>query len=242
MKEKLSELQQKIGCTFTDVRWLELALRHSSYANEHNLGHEGCNERLEFLGDAVLELVSSEYLYDHYPELPEGRLTKLRASLVCEPTLAYDARQFGLENYLLLGKGEDATGGRKRDSVVSDALEAVIGAIFKDGGFEKARAFILRYVMDDVEHKQLFHDSKTKLQELIQSSSESAPEYEITDEKGPEHDKTFEACVRVDGRVIGTGTGHSKKAAEQQAAYHALVSLGGRRSQDGTGILKTQKI
>ncbi|MGI6055392.1 MAG: ribonuclease III [Bilifractor sp.] len=223
MEEKLSELQQKIGCTFADVRWLELALRHSSYANEHNLGHEGCNERLEFLGDAVLELVSSEYLYDHYPELPEGQLTKLRASLVCEPTLAYDARQFGLENYLLLGKGEDATGGRKRDSVVSDALEAVIGAIFKDGGFEKARAFILRYVMDDVEHKQLFHDSKTHLQEMIQAVSEEPIRYEITGETGPDHNKKFTAQVWLGARLLGEGSGHSKKAAEQQAAYQAIM-------------------
>lgn len=223
MEEKLSELQQKIGYTFTDVSWLELALRHSSYANEHNLGHEGCNERLEFLGDAVLELVSSEYLYDHYPQLPEGQLTKLRASLVCEPTLAYDARLFGLEHYLLLGKGEDATGGRKRDSVVSDALESVIGAIFKDGGFAQARAFILRFVMDDVEHKQLFHDSKTHLQEMIQATSEESVRYEITGESGPDHNKKFAAQVWLGTRLLGEGEGHSKKAAEQQAAYQAIM-------------------
>lgn len=223
MEEKLSELQQKIGYTFTDVSWLELALRHSSYANEHNLGHEGCNERLEFLGDAVLELVSSEYLYDHYPQLPEGQLTKLRASLVCEPTLAYDARLFGLEHYLLLGKGEAATGGRKRDSVVSDALESVIGAIFKDGGFERAKAFILRFVMDDVEHKQLFHDSKTHLQEMIQAVSEEPIRYEITGESGPDHNKRFTAQVWLGTKLLGQGDGHSKKAAEQQAAYQAIM-------------------
>lgn len=241
-EEKLSELEKKMGYHFHSKALLKHALCHTSWANENRLGHAGSNERLEFLGDAVLEAVSSEYLYHYYPDITEGDLSKIRASLVCEPALAYDARQIGLPDYLYLGRGEDATGGRHRDSVVSDAMEATIGAVFLDGGFDEAKKYILRYVMDDVEHKQLFHDSKTKLQELIQSSSESAPEYEITDEKGPEHDKTFEACVRVDGRVIGTGTGHSKKAAEQQAAYHALVSLGGRRSQDGTGILKTQKI
>lgn len=234
MEETLSELQQKIGYTFTDVSWLELALRHSSYANEHNLGHEGCNERLEFLGDAVLELVSSEYLYDHYPQLPEGQLTKLRASLVCEPTLAYDARQFGLENYLLLGKGEDATGGRKRDSVVSDALESVIGAIFKDGGFERAKAFILRFVMDDVEHKQLFHDSKTHLQEMIQAVSEEPIRYEITGESGPDHNKKFTAQVWLGAKLLGQGDGHSKKAAEQQAAYQAIMRFSPADIEAGT--------
>ncbi|MGN0362721.1 MAG: ribonuclease III [Bilifractor sp.] len=225
MEEKLTELQQKIGHTFTDITWLELALRHSSYANEHHLGHKGCNERLEFLGDAVLELVSSAYLYDHYPELPEGQLTRLRASLVCEPTLAYDARQFGLENYLLLGKGEEATGGRKRDSVVSDALEAVIGAIFKDGGFTEARSFILRYIMDDVAHKQLFHDSKTHLQEMLQAVSDETIHYEIIGESGPDHNKHFDAQVWIGDRLLGEGSGHSKKAAEQQAAYYALTHM-----------------
>ena len=173
MKElaRLRELEQKSGYRFRKFEWLELAMRHSSYTNEHHMARLECNERLEFLGDAVLELVSSEFLYKNYPELAEGELTKLRASLVCEPTLAYDARELDLGVYLLLGKGEEATGGRQRDSVISDAMEAVIGAIFMDGGFEEAKKFILRYILDDVEHKQLFHDSKTLLQELIHRDS-----------------------------------------------------------------------
>jgi ribonuclease-3 len=223
--EKLHELEEKIGHSFKDRSILKHALCHTSWANEQNLGHGGSNERLEFLGDAVLEAVSSEYLYHYYPDRPEGDLSKIRASLVCEPALAYDARQFGLQEYLYLGRGEDATGGRTRDSVVSDALEATIGAVFLDGGFDEAKKYIMRYVRDDVEHKQLFHDSKTKLQEIIQSEALGTPEYEIISERGPEHNKQFEACVKTGGRVIGTGTGHSKKAAEQQAAYHAIIEL-----------------
>lgn len=222
--KKLRELEQKTGHVFNDISWLKLAMSHSSYANEQHLGHRGCNERLEFLGDAVLELVSSEYLYDTYPEMPEGKLTRLRASLVCEPTLAYDARCIGLPDYLLLGKGEDATGGRKRDSVVSDALEATIGAIFKDGGFEEAKKFILRYIMNDVENKQLFHDSKTRLQEMIQSVTDEELNYQIVAESGPDHEKVFEAEVRLGDKLLGRGTGHSKKAAEQQAAYKAILA------------------
>jgi len=222
---KLSGLEERMGYHFSDIRLLAHALTHTSWANEKHLGHAGSNERLEFLGDAVLEAVSSEYLYHYYRDLPEGDLSKIRASLVCEPALAYDARQFGLPDYLRLGKGEERTGGRHRDSVVSDALEATIGAVFLDGGFEQAKKYILRYVMDDVEHKQLFHDSKTKLQEFLQARADGTPSYEITGESGPDNNKTFEACVRSGDHVIGRGTGHSKKAAEQQAAYTALVHL-----------------
>ena len=177
------------------------------------------------MGDAVLELVSSEFLYKNYPELAEGELTKLRASLVCEPTLAYDARELDLGVYLLLGKGEEATGGRQRDSVISDAMEAVIGAIFMDGGFEEAKKFILRYILDDVEHKQLFHDSKTLLQELIHRDSEEEIRYEILEEIGPDHDKSFRAQVCVGDRPLGEGTGRTKKSAEQKAAYHAICQI-----------------
>ncbi len=223
--KKLSELEDRMGYHFKNKKILAHALTHTSWANEKHLGHAGSNERLEFLGDAVLEAVSSEFLYHYYCELPEGDLSKIRASLVCEPALAYDARQFGLQEYLRLGKGEERTGGRNRDSVVSDALEATIGAVFLDGGFEPAKTYILRYVMDDVEHKQLFHDSKTKLQELLQAQADGTPSYEITSEHGPDNNKTFEACVRSCGQIIGEGSGHSKKAAEQQAAYHALIQL-----------------
>ena len=224
-EKRLRELEARTGYHFRDIGWLEKALRHSSYTNENNMDRLVCNERLEFLGDAVLELASSEYLYNHYENLPEGELTRLRASLVCEPTLAYDAKALDLGSYLQLGKGEDKSGGRGRDSVVSDAFEAVIGAIFMDGGFDAARNFVLRFVMDDVEHKQLFHDSKTKLQELVQSISKSEITYELTGESGPDHRKRFETQVRVGDRILGSGSGRSKISSAQQAAYHALCRL-----------------
>lgn len=227
MKEfgKLRELENTIGYRFKNFDLLCMALRHSSYANEHHLERIDSNERLEFLGDAVLELVSSEFLYRNYPQLPEGEMTKKRASLVCEPSLAFCAREIDLGNYLFLGKGEDATGGRKRDSVVSDAMEAVIGAIFLDGGFANAKEFILKYILNDIEHKQLFYDSKTILQEMIQSQTDEEISYRIIEEKGPDHDKSFTAQVCVGGRVYGTGNGRTKKAAEQQAAYEAICAL-----------------
>lgn len=227
-EEKLKELEAKCGHGFTNLGWLEKALRHSSYTNENQMNRLECNERLEFLGDAVLELASSEYLFTHYPDMPEGDMTRLRASLVCEPTLAYDARAIDLGEYLQLGKGEDKSGGRERDSVVSDAFEAVIGAIFMDAGFEAARTFILRFVMDDVEHKQLFHDSKTKLQEFVQKKALPIS-YELVSESGPDHRKRFETAVRVGAEIAGRGIGSSKKVSEQQAAYHALLAL----SQEG---------
>ena len=167
-KYDFSELEKKSGYHFSNPLLLRQAMTHSSYANEHRA--KGChdNERLEFLGDAVLEVVSSEFLFRNYPSLPEGDLTKLRASIVCEPTLALCARELALGNYLLLGKGEEHTGGRKRDSIVSDAMEALIGAIYLDGGFASAKEFVHRFVMTDIEHKKLFYDSKTILQEQIQ--------------------------------------------------------------------------
>ena len=176
---KIKELEQKIGYQFENFDLLVNALRHSSYANEHRMDRLASNERLEFLGDAVLELVSSEFLYGSFPKLPEGELTKKRASLVCEPALAYCARELNLGSYLLRGKGEDATGGRKRESIVSDAMEAVIGAIFLDGGFARAKEFVLKFVLNDIEHKQLFYDSKTVLQEMLQARSEDEISYEI---------------------------------------------------------------
>ena len=157
----MDQLEQKIGYRFRNKKLLRQALTHSSYANEKKLGKLGCNERLEFLGDAVLELISSDVLYARFPQIPEGELTKKRASLVCEPSLAYCARQFGLPEYLLLGRGEDMTGGRMRDSIVSDATEALLGAIYLDGGFERAREFVLKFILNDIERKQLFYDSKT---------------------------------------------------------------------------------
>lgn len=221
----MEQLERTIGYTFHNKKLLKQALTHSSYANEKKLGKLGCNERLEFLGDAVLELVSSDVLYARFPKIPEGELTKKRASLVCEPSLAYCARQFDLPQYLLLGRGEDMTGGRMRDSIVSDATEALLGAIYLDGGFEKARDFVLRFILNDMEHKQLFYDSKTILQEIVQEKGKQTLEYILTGESGPDHNKQFSVEVRVNGDVLGNGTGHTKKAAEQAAAYQAIRRL-----------------
>ena len=218
----MERLEQIIGYTFRNKKLLKQALTHSSYANEKKLGKLGCNELLEFLGDAVLELVSSDVLYAKFPQIPEGELTKKRASLVCEPSLAYCARQFDLPKYLLLGRGEDMTGGRMRDSIVSDATEALLGAIYLDGGFEKAREFVLKFILNDMEHKQLFYDSKTILQELVQEKGRQTVEYVLTKETGPDHNKQFSVDVLINGTPAGSGTGHTKKAAEQAAAYQAI--------------------
>ena len=172
----------------------------------------------------MLEVVSSEFLYRTFPRLPEGEMTKKRASLVCEPALAFCAREIDLGSFLLLGKGEEATGGRHRDSIVSDAMEATIGAIFLDGGFEPAKAFVLNYILNDIEHKQLFYDSKTILQELIQGETDEEIVYTILKEEGPDHDKSFWAQVSVGKKALGTGKGRTKKAAEQAAAYDAILA------------------
>ena len=225
MNSNLEMLENRIGYRFRDRELLKHALTHSSAANEKHLGRTGSNERLEFLGDAVLELVSSEFLYGRYPLLPEGEMTKKRAGMVCEMSLAYCAREFGLQEYILLGKGEELTGGRSRDSIVSDATEAVIGAVYLDGGFEEARKFIRRHILNDMDRKQLFFDSKTILQELIQENTQSGIEYVLEKEEGPDHDKLFTFSVMVNGEVLGTGTGHTKKAAEQSAAYMAIQKI-----------------
>lgn len=225
MNKNLKELEEIIGYKFKNRHYLEQAMTHSSYANEKKLGKQGCNERLEFLGDAVLELISSDFLYREFPQVPEGELTKKRASLVCEPSLAYCAREFGLPQFLMLGKGEDMTGGRNRDSIVSDATEALLGAIYLDGGFANAKEFVLRFILNDMEHKQLFYDSKTILQEIVQEDGSGPVEYPLIREEGPDHNKSFTVKAVVNGRVCGQGTGHTKKAAEQAAAYEALRSL-----------------
>lgn len=225
MNTDYEKLESNIGYCFKDKDLLINALTHTSYANEHK--HKGMkdNERLEFLGDAVLELVSSEYLYKNMKDMPEGKMTKLRASLVCEPTLAMDAREIDLEDFIYLGKGEDETGGRKRDSIVSDAFEALIGAIFLDGGIEEAKYFILKFALNDIEKKKLFYDSKTVLQERVNSVKNGNLVYEIIKEWGPDHNKTYEAAAKLNGMIIGKGQGHTKKAAEQQAAFDALKTL-----------------
>lgn len=231
MSRNLKELEKKISYSFSDEGLLKHAMTHSSYVNEKRLKKTDCNERLEFLGDAVLELVSSEYLFFENPKMPEGELTKLRASMVCEKALAFCARDLDLGDFLLLGKGEDATGGRKRDSITSDALEALIGAIYLDGGFANAKEFVLKYILTDIEHKQLFYDSKTILQEVVQGEHASLT-YELTDESGPDHNKSFSVNACIGDRVIGSGSGHTKKAAEQEAAYQALLSIRAKKGSE----------
>ena len=219
-------LQETIGYLFQDPAMLEQAMSHSSYVNEHKRCRHGNNERLEFLGDAVLELTSSDYLYKMYPTMPEGELTKLRASLVCEQTLAMCARAICLPDFLLLGKGEELTGGRGRDSIVSDAMEALIGAIYLDGGFENARNFVCRFILNDIEHKKLFYDSKTILQETVQRDFRGEDlTYELVGMEGPDHARQFHVNAMLGERLIGEGTGSTKKAAEQEAAYNALLKM-----------------
>lgn len=221
----LKELQQKIDYEFKDENLLFTALTHSSYANEHKLHKIHHNERLEFLGDAVLEVVSSDFLFKNFPDMAEGQMSKKRASLVCEPTLAYCARQIGLGKYLMLGKGEDMGGGRNRDSILSDALEAVIGSIYLDGGIENASRFIMANVLNDIEHKAMFQDSKTILQELLQKDHKDPITYEVVGMTGPEHNRMFEMQVKLGDKVIGRGSGRTKQAAGQEAAYHAILAL-----------------
>ncbi|MDD6155739.1 MAG: ribonuclease III [Lachnospiraceae bacterium] len=220
----LGEFQEMIGYRFRQEGLLQQALTHSSYANEKHMRKLSDNERLEFLGDAVLEIVSSEFLYHNYPEVPEGELTRLRASIVCEPTLALCTEEMELGKYLFLGKGEEQTGGRKRKSILSDALEAIIGAIYLDGGFANAKEFVLKYILTDIEHKKLFYDSKTILQEVVQGRHEEL-QYVLIEESGPDHDKNFTVELRISNQAVATGTGHTKKAAEQAAAYHALIMM-----------------
>ena len=225
MDKKMKELEEKIGYTFRDPALLQTAMMHSSYTNENHIPKHRCNERLEFLGDAVLELVSSEFLFRKSPKMPEGRLTRLRASMVCESSLAMCAADIGLGEYLYLGKGEDATGGRQRDSVTSDAMEALIGAVYLDGGFTNAKEFIHRFVLTDLEDKQLFYDSTTILQEIVQAGGNGRVSYRLTGEEGPDHDKSFCVEVKIGDAVFGSGKGRTKKAAEQQAAYQAILEL-----------------
>ncbi len=186
---RFRELEEKIGYHFQDQGLLRHAMCHSSYANERNMGRLKSNERLEFLGDAVLELITSEFLYKSFPQMPEGEATKTRASIVCEQSLAFCARSIGLGAYILLGRGELASGGRERPSITSDAFEALIGAVYLDGGFTSAKEFVRRFVLDDLKHKQLFFDSKTILQERIQAHCKESLHYELVREEGPDHQK-----------------------------------------------------
>ena len=228
MNELLEELQDKIGYRFQNTELLKQALTHSSFANEQKINKLKDYERLEFLGDAVLELVSSEFLFRENPQMPEGQLTKLRASMVCEPALAYCAKDIDLGSYILLGRGEEYTGGRYRSSITSDVMEAIIGAIFLDGGIENAKKHIYRFILSDLENKILFLESKTILQEEIQKKKDAQLRYELIGESGPDHNKQFTVDAYLNDVLIGSGTGRTKKAAEQQAAYEALLKMKGK--------------
>ena len=223
--KKIEDFQDIIEYQFADAQLLKQALTHSSFANEHRMSKFENNERLEFLGDAVLEIITSEFLFRKYDRMLEGELTKFRASIVCEPTLANFSKEIELGAYRMLGKGEDNSGGRLRASVLSDAVEALIGAIYLDGGIEEARIFVESTLLKDVERRKLFVDSKTHLQEIIQKNSESAVDYVIVDERGPDHSKLFEVTAIHDEQIIGHGFGRSKKSAEQEAAFDAIKQL-----------------
>ena len=226
MNKDLNSLEKEIGYVFKKRSLLKQAVTHRSYANE-NRGSGPFNERLEFLGDAVLSLISADFLYKKFPSMAEGDLTKLRSSLVCTASLSEYARRIKLGDYLLLGKGELATGGNERDSNLENAFEALIAAVYLDGGIDKARRFVLRFLDDSVEtHHISFKDYKTKLQEIVQESHEETLNYVITKESGPDHDKRYEVEVHLDSNVIGKGKGRSKKQAEQEAAKQALQLMG----------------
>ena len=223
--KKIEEFEKIIGYSFKNKSLISEALTHSSYANEHRLNYMSNNERLEFLGDAVLEISISEYLYNRYPDEPEGYLTKMRASIVCEPTLALCSKDIRLGEFLLLGKGEELTGGRERKSITSDAFEAVIGAIYLDGGFANAKEFIDKFILADIKDKQLFYDSKTILQEIVQAKGDKNLVYKLVGENGPDHNKQFEVNAMLGDEIVGKGIGRTKKAAEQEAAYNAIMTI-----------------
>lgn len=225
----LNEIQDKIGYKFNNIELLNWALTHSSYANEHKRFKIIYNERLEFLGDSVLGLIVSDFIFTKYSDYPEGELTKLRATVVCEPTLSYVAKQIDLGKYLLLGKGEEVTGGRERVSILADAFEALIGSIYLDGKFNSAKTFVLKYMTEIIENavdgRELFIDYKTQLQELLQKKTKSKIEYKVISEEGPDHNKIFHTEVVVKNRILGKGVGKSKKEAEQNAAKIALERM-----------------
>ncbi|MBQ1838252.1 MAG: ribonuclease III [Ruminococcus sp.] len=222
------ELEDKIGYHFKDKELLSTALTHSSYANERKSQHIKYNERLEFLGDAVLSIVVSDYIFKHCPDLPEGELTKLRASLVCERSLFEFARQIDLGSYLLLSKGERNNGGSERPSIVSDAFEALIAAIYIDGGMAPVTKHILNFVVPAIKNskRKPVKDYKTTLQEITQQNPGERLEYVLASESGPDHNKHFVFEVHLNSNVIGKGGGRSKKEAEQQAAREALELMG----------------
>lgn len=223
----MNELEQKLNYRFQDPSILENAMRHSSYANESRDSAVTSNERLEFLGDSVLGFITAKYLYQHFPKMPEGRMTRVRAELVCETALHRVAQQLELGKYIRLGKGEELSGGRTRPSILADAVEATIAALFLDGGIEVAERFILDYVLVGLDHGLPVRssDNKTLLQERIQQKSGQVLSYQVVAESGPDHCKEFTVCVSLNGTPVGEGSGRTKKEAEQAAAGDALGKL-----------------
>lgn len=220
----MKELEKKIGYKFRSPDFLERALTHSSYANERPSSKS--NERLEFLGDSVLGMISAEYFFMNRKSCPEGELTRLRANAVCEKSLSIFAKKIGLGDYLLLGKGEKNTNGNERPSILADAFEALLAAIYLDGGMEAARSFVLPFIEGTVSEEEPFNDYKTILQEIIQQNPGESLEYVLISSSGPDHDKSFEFEVHLNSNIIGHGKGSSKKRAEQQAAKEALLLMG----------------
>lgn len=220
-----SELEEQIGYKFENKLLLETAMTHSSYANEKQLSRE-CNERLEFLGDSVLGVITAEYFYHNLNHLPEGEMTKRRAACACEKSLFGFAKEIDLGKYILLGRGEERTGGRKRASILADAFEALIAAIYLDSGLDEARKFVLDFVKRAADQQMRIRDYKTELQEIIQKNPHEHLTYVLVGESGPDHDKRFEVEVNLNSNVIGCGVGRSKKIAEQQAAKQALELMG----------------
>jgi len=224
----MTELEQKLGYTFRDSSLLQTALTHSSFSNETKEAKRPCNERLEFLGDSVLGLTVARYLYDHYPDMPEGQMTKLRAELVCEQNLVVVSDKLGLGEYLYLGRGEELGGGRARPSILADGVEAIFAAILLDGGMEEAQGAVLRLLDESLSRDPAYRvkDYKTALQELVQQKSGQVLRYELLSAMGPDHLKVFEVEVLLNEASVGRGSGRSKKEAEQAAAAIALGSLG----------------
>ena len=224
-EQDLARFEETIGYTFKNKELLIQAFTHSSFVNEQKINKKEDYERLEFLGDAVLEMVSSAFLFKKYPDKKEGEMSKIRASLVCEPALAFAAEKLDITSYMQLGKGEEATGGRNKESIIADMVEAVIGALFLDGGINDAKHFIDKYILTNADSMQMFSDSKSILQEFVQANNLGDITYEIYGESGPEHDKIFDVRVLVGEKNLGEGSGRTKKAAEQKAAYQALLAL-----------------
>lgn len=223
----MKSIEKNLGYEFKNIKLLENALTHSSYANEVRNGQTS-NERLEFLGDSVLSIIVSDYIFKEFKKIPEGELTKIRASLVCEKSLCTFSRELQIGNYLKLGKGEENNGGRERVSILADAFEALLAAIYLDGGIEPAKNLVMRFIVPELNHtaEDGFKDYKTVLQEIIQQNPEENVSYILTNESGPDHDKVFEVEVHLNSNVIGKGVGKSKKQAEQMAAKQALELMG----------------